>query len=100
VIGDLQDLDSNYLYVARLKGSAYEMGKAYGKLFREELIVQQANFFKYYIAYLKKMIKKGKLPPFIANLIATDHNIKATLNTLLDLNVFMTKKYTNKRYFD
>lgn len=34
MIGDLEDPHKNYLYVARLKGTAYEMGKAYGQLFK------------------------------------------------------------------
>lgn len=34
MIGDLDDPEGNYLYVAKLKGTPYEMGKAFGELFR------------------------------------------------------------------
>ena len=30
LIGDLNDPEGNYLYVAKLKGTPHEMGKAYG----------------------------------------------------------------------
>ena len=43
IIGD----ESNYIYVAKLKGTSYEMGKAYGELFKEELADQVDNFYKY-----------------------------------------------------
>lgn len=35
LIGDLNDPLGNFLYVARMKGSAYEMGKAFGQLFKD-----------------------------------------------------------------
>ena len=35
LIGDLKDPQGNYLYVARMKGTAYEMGKAFGQLFKD-----------------------------------------------------------------
>lgn len=40
IIGDLNDPLGNYLYVARMKGTAYEMGKAFGQLFKDELKIQ------------------------------------------------------------
>ena len=43
LVGD----ESNYLYVAKVKGTSYEMGKAYGELFKVELADQVANFYKY-----------------------------------------------------
>lgn len=33
VLGDLGDPEKNYVYIANLKGSPYEMGFAYGQLF-------------------------------------------------------------------
>lgn len=44
-VGDLNS--TNYLYVAKLKGTHYEMGKAFGQLFKEELKEQLPTFFKY-----------------------------------------------------
>ena len=33
LIGNLSDPEANYLYVAKLKGTPYQMGKAFGQLF-------------------------------------------------------------------
>jgi hypothetical protein len=43
LVGD----ESNYLYVAKVKGTYYEMGKAFGELFKEELADQVSNFYTY-----------------------------------------------------
>lgn len=37
------DDDSNMVYIARIDGTAYEMGYAYGQLFKEELAKQLKN---------------------------------------------------------
>jgi hypothetical protein len=34
LIGDLNDPLKNYLYIANLKGTPFEMGEAFGKLFK------------------------------------------------------------------
>lgn len=46
VIGDINSTDR--LFVAKLKGTPYEMGKAFGEMFKAELEVQLKNFFAYY----------------------------------------------------
>jgi hypothetical protein len=46
IIGDINT--PNRLFVAKLKGTAYEMGKAYGILFKDELKKQMTQFFSYY----------------------------------------------------
>lgn len=46
VIGDINSKDR--LFVAKLKGTHYEMGKAFGQLFKDEIKTQLANFFSYY----------------------------------------------------
>lgn len=35
VIGDRNDPQRNYVHIAKLKGTAYEMGKAFGELFSQ-----------------------------------------------------------------
>ena len=45
LVGDLASTD--YLYVAKLKGTPYEMGYAYGQLFKEEIEEQLKVFFQY-----------------------------------------------------
>lgn len=56
IIGDINDPLGNYLYVARMKGTAYEMGKAFGQLFKDELKVQLDNFMNYYVTYLQQAV--------------------------------------------
>jgi hypothetical protein len=46
VIGDINSKDR--LFVAKLKGTPYEMGKAFGTMFKEELAKQLKAFFDYY----------------------------------------------------
>ena len=46
VIGDINSNDR--LFVAKLKGTPYEMGKAFGTMFKEELPKQLKAFFTYY----------------------------------------------------
>lgn len=53
LIGDPRDLKGNYLYIANLKGTPYEMGKAYGQLFGEEIEKTLDLFYKYYMGQLE-----------------------------------------------
>jgi hypothetical protein len=39
----IMDDDSNLVYIARIEGTAYEMGFAYGQLFKDELAQQLRN---------------------------------------------------------
>jgi hypothetical protein len=66
----------NYLYIVRVKGTAYEMGKAYGELFKEELQRQMDGFYNYYIRMAQEEINKLNLPPFFAKFISTGKNIE------------------------
>jgi hypothetical protein len=70
VIGDINSTDR--LFVARLNGTPYEMGQAYGILFKAELKNQTNKLFAYYrdnVTFLIIKIEKlfeAKLPKFIA----------------------------------
>jgi len=46
VIGDINSTDR--LFVAKLKGTHYEMGKAFGTMFKEEIPKMITAFFAYY----------------------------------------------------
>jgi nucleoside permease NupC len=46
VIGDINSTDR--LFVAKLKGTPYEMGKAFGTMFKEEIAKILQSFFAYY----------------------------------------------------
>jgi hypothetical protein len=101
LIGDINSTDR--LFVARLKGTPYEMGKAFGTLFKDELQTQLDNFFKYYgdqVHHRRTQIEQGiesKLPKFLAEPLAK--GTIGLLKGLLDLNVVITRKYTNPRYY-
>lgn len=34
LLGSLEDPEQNYIYIAKVKGTPYEMGKAFGELFQ------------------------------------------------------------------
>lgn len=98
LIGELDDPLGNYLYIAKLKGTPYEMGKAFGQMFEKELKDQMNNFMKYYDDMLTEFVKEDtKIPKFIRNIVA--NKIPGALNAVMDLNVEITRKYTNSRYF-
>ena len=45
LVGSIES--TNYIYIAKLKGTHYEMGKAFGQMFKEELPIQLKAFFAY-----------------------------------------------------
>jgi hypothetical protein len=53
IIGDRDDGEGNYLYVAHLMGEPYEMGLAFGQMFKSELTEQLDLFYDYYLGQLK-----------------------------------------------
>lgn len=61
------------------------MGKAFGKLFEQELKEQIKTFYNYYDVILAEMIMQGKLPTFLKKSLAK--HSAAALNAVLDLNV-------------
>lgn len=79
------------IHLIHLYGTPYEMGKAYGELMKDELRDQIYTYF----AYLDKFIEKfmPRIPEFFAKMI-----IEAGLRIALDLNYYITKKYTPERY--
>jgi hypothetical protein len=95
VIGDINSKDR--LFVAKLKGTHYEMGKAFGTMFKVEIPSLISKFFAYYGDQIETTVEK-KIPKWMA-----DRVTKGTiglLRSLLDLNVIITKKYTNPRYYE
>lgn len=53
-------------------------------------------FYDYYAGQLEQILEK-KVPKFMAKSITG--GARSLLHKILDLNVHITKKYTNKRYF-
>ncbi len=97
IIGDPTDPKGNYLYIANLKGTPQEMGKAYGQLFAEEMNKNLEMFYKYYGAQIEEMLAK-KLPAFMAKKLTG--GALSLLHRLLDLNIQITKRYTSPRFYE
>ena len=86
------EFENNFVYIAKVRGTAYEMGKAYGELFAEELKVQFTN-----INYLYPDIMKNLLPNFgvsqeVANLLSKDQLTKLC-GIALDVNWKVASPY-------
>ena len=72
------------------------MGRALGEMFGDEMKDLLESFYSYYAGMISVLIAK-KLPAFMVK-GATGGSI-ALLHRILDLNVHITKRYTNPRYF-
>lgn len=97
LIGDPSDPKGDYLYIANLKGTPQEMGKALGQLFSEEIHNTLDLFYGYYMGQLEVILAK-KLPNFLAKDITG--GVESLLKRILDLNIRITKRYTNSRYYE
>lgn len=73
------------------------MGKAFGQMFSEQIKDQINVFYSYYKDQLTQILLKVKLPKFAAQGIS--NSAESLLKHILDLNVRITKRYTNKRYY-
>jgi hypothetical protein len=78
------------LYV---KGSAYDMGLAFGQMMKAELTELVPNFFKYIDAQLESYL--SKLPEAVRDFIVT-----YGLEGALDLTIDATKPFTPARFLD
>jgi len=74
------------------------MGKAYGELFQKEIKDNVDAFYNYYLGQLTELLVKNHVPSFIAKDLTK--GVRQLGYGLLDLNVMITKKYTNKRYYE
>jgi hypothetical protein len=54
-------------------------------------------FYAYYLGQLEQILEK-KLPAFLSKKITG--GAESLLKRILDLNIKITKRYTNKRYFE
>jgi isopenicillin-N N-acyltransferase like protein len=97
LIGDPNNTQGNYLYIANLKGTHEEMGKAFGEMFKEEMEIVLNDFYDYYMDQLETVLAK-KLPKFMAEKVTG--GVRSLLKKILDLNIRITKKYTNPRYYE
>ena len=80
-----------------VKGSAYEMGYAYGSLLKDELNVMYKDFYAWAATYVANNVTQiSMLPKWLRH----DLGVTAVglVKRLLDVNYLITKKYTPARY--
>jgi hypothetical protein len=64
--------DSNVVYIAKIKGTPYEMGKAYGELFADELKTQFGNIDVLYPSIMQDLLPQFNISSEIADLLDDD----------------------------
>ena len=60
------------MYIAKVRGSAYEMGKAYGQLFADELKQQFNNIDYLYPDIMQELLPNFGVSEVVANLLDRD----------------------------
>lgn len=55
-------------------------------------------FFNYYLDQLQELLIEKKIPNFLAQKLTG--SVHGLANHILDLNIMITKKYTNPRYYE
>ena len=75
------------------------MGYAYGTLFREELAIMEREFFEWAEKFITTNVSViAQQPAWLKNIIGK--SAISVAKKLLDLNYFITKKYTPQRWDD
>lgn len=93
------DYDGRKFYVVSIKGTAFEMGEAYGTLLKEELKVMEKDFFGWAAGFVANNVTQiGMLPKWMRHEIG--ETAVGLAKRLLDLNYVITKKYTPQRWED
>jgi len=82
-----------------MKGTAYEMGVAYGTLMKDELKVMVKDFFGWAAGFIANNVTQiSMLPKWLRQDLAK--GAVGLAKKLLDVNYLITKKYTPKRWED
>lgn len=81
----------DHIHLLHVYGAPYDWGKAVGELMKEELNIMIPLYFTYLDNMIAEYLKR--IPEYFAKLIA-----EFGLNAALDLNYYITKKYTPDRY--
>ena len=93
------DYDGRKFYIVSIKGTAYEMGLAYGTLLKNELKVMEKEFFEWAAGYVANNVTQiGFLPKWFR--MDLGHTAVSLVKRLLDVNYLITKKYTPQRWND
>ena len=59
--------DTNVVYIARVKGSAYEMGYAYGQMFGDQVAKNLLNLQSYGRSKVDEFLGKFGVPSYIGD---------------------------------
>lgn len=82
-----------------IRGTAFEMGEAYGTLMKEELKVMVKEFYGWAAGFIANNVTQiSMLPKWLRQDIGVTGVDIA--KKLLDLNYIITKKYTPRRWDD
>ena len=93
------DYDGRKFYIVSVKGTAYDMGLAYGTLLKSELKVMQKEFFEWAAGYIANNVTQiGFLPKWFR--MDLGKTAVGLVKRLLDVNYLITKKYTPQRWND
>jgi len=96
-------INNTHITILALKGSAYEMGVAYGKLLKKDVYDSLNGMADYVIGSMDDLLLKLKdILPFYLKWLPGLLKLapKELLFALLDITHEVTKKYTPKRYTD
>jgi hypothetical protein len=89
--------DGREMQVASVRGTAFEMGLAYGQLLKDQLPVMIEEFYGWAAGYIENNVTFiNTLPNFMKR--GLGRGGVAIAKRLLDLNYVITKKYTPARW--
>ena len=94
----MSDGGSNYVYIAKLKGTPYEMGFAYGQLFSQEIGNNFQNLLAYGRIKLESLAEKYGVPSYLVDYIYT--KVEPIIFEALDLNWNIALPFIPQRYID
>ncbi len=90
---------TNIVYIAKVKGTAYEMGKAYGEMFADELKQQFQNIEVIYPFIMRNLLPGFNISEEIAGILDTDQLMQVA-KIAMDVNWKIASKYIPDRYLD
>jgi hypothetical protein len=90
---------TNVVYIAKVKGSAYEMGYALGQLYGKEINANMENMLIYARRKIKTLLaEKFGVPDFMSDYIW--NQVEPYLFLALDWNFNIARPYIPQRYLD
>ena len=89
---------NNVVYIARVNGSAYEMGYALGQVFADEISANMQNMIKYGMTKVDEVCDKLHVDDDYCDQVFED--VEPILFELLDLNYEIAEPYIPQRYKD